>query len=364
MSIEEIRSYLNLISDNATAQAAIVVVLSLIAAKISDFLITRVLKRAVRFSKTQIDDQIVSLLHRPVFSTVALLGFLIAIDLVIPMTYRATGDGILLSLITIVWTMFFVRLTTLLVNWMSHEDRRFQVVQAATAPLFDIGAKVIFLGAAVYIFLIIWQIDVTGWLASAGILGLAFGLAAKDTLSNLFAGVSILADAPYKIGDFIILDNSERGKVTKIGLRSTRVLTRDQIEVTVPNAIIATTKIINESGGPSPKHRIRVPVGVAYGTDVDVVEKLLLDVVQDQRGLASQPQPRVHFKAFGPSSLDFELRCWVDQPVLRGRAIHSLNTAVYKALNEHGIEIPYPKRDLYIKEMPESLGVKEVSKPS
>ena len=76
------------------------------------------------------------------------------------------------------------------------------------------------------------------------------GFAAKDTLANLFAGVFILADAPYKIGDFIVLDGGERGRVTKIGIRTTRILTRDDVEITIPNATIANSKIINESGGP------------------------------------------------------------------------------------------------------------------
>lgn len=91
---------------------------------------------------------------------------------------------------------------------------------------------------AVYFVFLAWQIDVTAWMASAGILGLAVSFAAKDTLANLFSGVFIVADAPYKLGDFIVLDSGERGEVTHIGIRSTRLLTRDDVEVTVPNSIM------------------------------------------------------------------------------------------------------------------------------
>ncbi|OQW99996.1 MAG: hypothetical protein BWK74_00755 [Desulfobacteraceae bacterium A6] len=91
--------------------------------------------------------------------------------------------------------------------------------------------------------------DLTAWVASAGIIGLALSFAAKDTLANLFSGVFILADAPYKIGDFIVLDSGERGEVTNIGIRSTRLLTRSDIEITVPNSIMGNTRIINEAGG-------------------------------------------------------------------------------------------------------------------
>jgi small-conductance mechanosensitive channel len=118
----------------------------------------------------------------------------------------------------------------------------------------------------------------TAWLASAGIVGIAVGFAAKDTLANLFSGVFIMADAPYKIGDYVVLDTGERGEITHIGIRSTRMRTRDDVEVTVPNSIMGNTKIINESGGPYEKYRIRVKVGVAYGSDIDQVEQLLMEI--------------------------------------------------------------------------------------
>ncbi|GIS88459.1 MAG: hypothetical protein CM1200mP18_11690 [Gammaproteobacteria bacterium] len=91
---------------------------------------------------------------------------------------------------------------------------------------------------AVFVVIVVWDLDATGWLASAGVVGLAVGFAAKDTLSNLIAGVFIMADAQYKIDDLFILDSGERGQVTHIGLRSTRFLTRDDIEITVPNAVM------------------------------------------------------------------------------------------------------------------------------
>ena len=120
-------------------------------------------------------------------------------------------------------------------------------------------------------------------MASAGVVGLAVGFAAKDTLSNLIAGVFIMADAQYKINDLIILDSGERGLVTHIGLRSTRLLTRDDIEITVPNAVMGQAKITNETGGPKPQRRLRVPVGVAYGSDIDLVREILLRVALDEK---------------------------------------------------------------------------------
>ena len=184
------------------------------------------------------------------------------------------------------------------------------------------------------------------------VIGIAVGFAAKDTLANLFSGISIVADAPYKIGDYVVIDTGERGKVTHVGMRSTRILTRDDVEVTIPNAVIANAKIVNESGGPWVKHRIRVPVGVAYGSDVDEVCKLLEETAKEHPRVVKQPAPRVRMRAFGTSSLDFELLAWIDHPELRGLVRHELLIVIYKALNENDIVIPFPQTDIHLRSTP------------
>jgi MscS family membrane protein len=196
------------------------------------------------------------------------------------------------------------------------------------------------------------NINVTAWIASAGIVGLALSFAAQDTLSNLFAGVSIAADAPYKTGDFINLETGERGMVTHIDLRSTRILTPDDIEISIPNGVIGNSKIVNEAGGPSATHRIRIPIGVAYGSDIDQVMEVLSDIAVKHTEVCSAPEPRVRFRKFGDSSLDFELLCWISQPVDRGRLIHEINCAIYKSFATENISIPFPQRDLHVRSMP------------
>jgi small-conductance mechanosensitive channel len=205
---------------------------------------------------------------------------------------------------------------------------------------------------AVYLIFRAWEIDMTAWLASAGIVGIAVGFAAKDTLANLFSGVFILADGPYKIGDYVVLDSGERGKVTHIGIRSTRLLTRDDVEITIPNAVIGNSRITNESGGPYEKSRLRVKVGVAYGSDIDKVREVLMETAQNEPLVCPDPEPRVRFRQFGASSLDLELLVWVDNPEVRGRVLDTLNTIIYKRFHTEGIEIPYSKHDIFIKEMP------------
>ncbi len=231
------------------------------------------------------------------------------------------------------------------------QDRK--IVQTGMLPLLHNVMKIVVFALAIYFLFLAWSIDVTAWLASAGIVGLALSFAAKDTLSNLFAGVSIIMDSPYKTGDFIILDTGERGLVTDIGLRSTRILTQDDVEITVPNGIIGNGKIINEAGGPPAQHRIRAAIGVAYGSDLEQVIAVLSAVAAKHPEILDTPEPRVRFRTFGDSSLNFELLGWIAQPVDRGRVTHELNCAIYKALNENEISIPFPQRDLHVRSMPE-----------
>jgi MscS family membrane protein len=235
----------------------------------------------------------------------------------------------------------------------SKKRDRYKIVENRTFPLFSNLSKLVLVGVAIYGVILVWDVNTQAWLASAGIAGLAISFAAKDTLSNLFAGVFIIADAPYRIGDYIVLEGiGTRGEVTSIGLRSTRVVTRDDIEITIPNAVIGGAQIINQTAGPSPKMRIRVPVGVAYDTDAEQLRSILVEVAAADPIACETPEPRVRFRAFGASSLDFELLVWVEDPEDRGKAVDSLLDAVLTRLRTEKIEIPYPKRDLYLKEQP------------
>jgi len=226
---------------------------------------------------------------------------------------------------------------------------RYPMFEARTLPLFDLLANVLVIGIAAYALLMVWNIDPTAWLASAGVLGIAIGFAARETLANLFAGFFIIADTPYKVGDYIVFDTGERGEVTKVGMRSTRILTRDDVEVIMPNSAMANAKVVNESGGRWERFRIRLKIGVAYGSDVDAVVELLEKIAFDHDTVVQDPKPRVRMRGFGDSALDFELLCWVKQPALRGLVSHQLYMKIYKELNRAGIEIPFPQRDVWMR---------------
>ena len=335
-------------------QALVFIVGGVLVALLANFVMKRIVSRLVKKTKTEVDDHIAAAAEQPVFMTFVLVGLYWGVQVLHPpeMVTFIVG-GLVKSLVIFYWSLALGRSARILLAWLAENQDRFKTVDHRTVPIFEIVAKILIAGGAVYLILLAWNINVTGWLASAGVVGIAVGFAAKDTLANLFSGVFILADAPYKLGDYVMLDNGLRGKVTDIGIRSTRVLTRDDIEVTVPNAVIANSKIVNESGGPHPKERVRCKVGVAYGSDVDQVEEVLLAAAGSVPEIVSEPARRVRFRRFGDSGLEFELLGWIAEPEKRGFALHRLHRAVYQHLTEAGIEIPYPKQDVYVKELPE-----------
>jgi len=350
--IEQVQGWAQLLGPNIYLQAIAIALAFIIIGKIADFIISKVISRIASRSKTDLDDNLVALLHRPVFISFVLLGLSLATERVhLPETPEFLTLGILKTIAIFVWYGFFRSVTQLLLTAFANVPRT-RELYASMLPLLQTIFRVTLFALAIYFFFLAWNINVTAWLASAGIVGLALSFAAKDTLSNLFAGVAIAADAPYKTGDFIRLDSGERGMVTHIGLRSTRIVTRDDVEITIPNGIIGNAKIVNEAGGPSTKHRIRVPVGVAYGSDIDYVIETLAAVANDHEEVCEQPAPRVRFRTFGNSSLDFELLCWINQPVDRGRLVHELNCSVYKEFQREKIEIPFPQQDLHVRSMP------------
>jgi len=339
--------------DNPFVRAGVLVVASLLLALITDQVISRVLKVWARKSSTDLDDRLIEVLHRPVFLSVLIAGLYLALlQLDLEQQTQDNFKHLLMTIVVVIWLVFAFRAASIMLELLSRLEKRFTAIQPNTVSLFDQVFKIVLVGAAVYFLFLIWGVDVGAWLAGAGIVGIAVGFAAKDTLANVFSGLFILADAPYQLDDFVVLDSGERGEVTHIGLRSTRLLTRDDIEITIPNAVMANAKILNESGGRWQKERIRVKVGVAYGSDIDRVEEVLLRVAGDHPEIDDEPEPRVRFRSFGNSSLDFELMGWIHQPILRGRVLHELNSAVYKSFATEGIEIPYPKHDVYLYPQP------------
>ncbi len=340
---------------NTLLRAGITVALALVVGLILRLVLVPLLHRLAGKTATDLDDEIFSRLNPGLFLTVIILGVSYAVrDLADNAGVDRAIWATALTFIVMIWGRFFLDVTVLVTRHVSGQADRFTWIQARTLPLVQFTFKVLVIALTVYFIMSVWKIDLTTWLASAGVAGIAIGFAAKDTLANFISGIFILVDAPYKVGDYINIDGTTRGEVTDIGMRSTRVLTRDNIEVTVPNAVIGNAKIINESSGPSVQMRVRLEVGVAYGSDVEQVRETLMACTGDVAHVSPEPRPTVRFIAMGESALVFQVRVYVEQPMYRGWVVDALNTRIYQALTEADIKIPFPQRDLYIKSWPGS----------
>ncbi len=344
---------LGLYTEHAYIKAAVVLAVALATAQLIELVVENVIHRLAKKTNSALDDKLVGGMHRPLFWTVILLGLVIALSTAgVSPGLEQVVRSVTFSILVFLWMLFALHVSRIVLHSISRRRGRTKLVSSQTLPLFTNLAAVIIVTLGVYFIFQAWKIDMTAWLASAGIIGIAVGFAAKDTLANLFSGVFIMADSPYKLGDYVVIDNEVRGKITHMGIRSTRLLTRDDVEVTIPNSLMGNSKVVNESGGPHEKFRIRIKLSVAYGTDLDQVTAILMEIAEAEPEVCTIPEPRVRYRAFGGSGIDLELLAWVEEPELRGKVVHLLVMAIYKRFQQDGIEIPYNKQELFIKELP------------
>ena len=241
--------------------------------------------------------------------------------------------------------------------------------------IFDLLNK--FSGAVIYATAVILALDVLGvnvmpFIAGAGVAGIAIGFAAKDTLSNLIAGVLLIIDRPFEIGDRIEVWSAPAGSATwgdviDIGLRATKIKTTDHIIIIIPNNEIMKRDIVNYTSI-STKIRVRINVGVAYDADIEKAKDLIKDVAGEAAWISKEPPPKVVVRNFGESSVDLQLRVWIDNARKRMDTISYITDNIKAAFDKNGIEIPFPKRDITIIERsiaePEKPKQKPVNKTS
>tara|TARA_Y100001970_G_scaffold57631_1_gene73037 strand:- start:42 stop:1097 length:1056 start_codon:yes stop_codon:yes gene_type:complete len=329
---------------NPFVRSALIIVGSIVMAKLTDWIFVGIFKRWSSKTNTNLDDNIVNFLHKPIFYSILFFGFSTGVNLLgLPEYINFAILGVFKTATILIWLSLFAKVFTLSMDWTTRRTDN-KLLQSRTLPLFNnLGKIAIGLFGAYFIFLS-WNININGILASAGVLGVVLGLAAKDTVANFFAGVFLMADSPFKEGDYIMLETGERGYVKNMGLRSTRFMTRDDIEITIPNSVIAAAKIINESGGSGVEdiERVRISLQVAYGSDVDQVKDILQSIAINNKDVLDNPNPRVRFREFADSGIRLELLFWIFKPETRGRIVDTVNTEIYKQFKQNGVTIPYP----------------------
>ncbi|MEO5719674.1 MAG: mechanosensitive ion channel domain-containing protein [Chthoniobacterales bacterium] len=289
-----------------------------------------------------------------ILSVAALVFFTVtAINaLGIPLAWSSPMPGVPISLVQ----LFLLVGLLLLVFWLSSRTKRFlfnrflvhsgldRSLQYAISQI----ASNLVLVVGIFIVLQNTGIHLEALTVFAGAVGVGIGFGLQNITSNFISGLVILAERPITIGDRVEVAGVT-GQVLKIRARSTVVVTNDNITTIVPNQKFIDSPVTNWTYGDK-RVRFRIPVGVAYGSDVELVRQKLIEAGAEDPHTLEDPAPSVFFVAFGDSSLNFELVAWSDKMSHRPSRYRSdLNFAIYRKLQEAGIEIPFPQRDLNIR---------------
>ncbi len=253
-------------------------------------------------------------------------------------------------------SIIYVILLSILLIYLSKKVKDILVGRLLKQTKLDVGAQTAIgtiLRYAILLvgFLIILQtvgIDLTTLNVLAGAIGVGVGFGLQNIASNFISGLIILLERPIKVGDRIEVDDVN-GKVIAIGARATRIHTNDNIAIIVPNSKFISENVVNWSFG-SERVRFRIPVGVGYDSDVDLVSRLLIEVGEENEDVMPNPKPAVRLVEFGDSSINFELWVWTETQVHRPGAFKSsVNFGICRKFREHDIEIPFPQRDLNLR---------------
>ena len=252
-------------------------------------------------------------------------------------------------IVTVVAIFAVVRLLNRVVG---HSIRRASGLDATQQLLAQKLAAVAILVAAFFIGIDLVGIDLTALAVFSGAFGLAVGFGLQKTFGNLIAGIILLMDRSIKPGDVIAVGDSF-GHVTKIGVRAVSIVTRDGKEHLIPNENLMTQEVENWSYS-SRDVRVHIPVGVAYDCDLPLAQKLMIEAAKSSRRVLQSPEPRVWLRAFGESSVDHDILVWIRDPESGvGNVQSEILNKLWELFKEHEVAIPFPQRDLRIKEWPD-----------
>lgn len=354
-------------NDYAYLRAAFIATLGYIFAKAAAHYIPRLIKAISRRINFQIGDEIAELSRFPLFSLVFIAGLTFAAfasDVKEPLAGVITA--ILKSLFILIVAISVYRLIKHLLHRTAESRENLTLIQPQTLPLFTNASMIFIAVAAIHQVFAAWDVDMTALLASAGIAGLAIGMASKDMLSDLISGVLIMSDQPYRVGEVIVLD-PVRGKVQHIGLRSTRVLTKDNVEIIIPNSMMGSSRVVNESSSEAEGIRVRMEIQTAYGVDPDKVRNIILGVCRDDPVVMQEANNVVHLIGFTENYTKFLLLFWIEDPYIRGPTLARIREEIYIRFMAEDVQIGLPMtrsvvisdhamqpQDVLIKEMPES----------
>ena len=325
----------------------LILISSLIVAKIVHFILVKYFKEFAALTKTEIDDTILKIITKPLCIFIVFVGFYIGLKYLSTLeSYFTYIDAMFFVGAVLVLALIVSRILSILISqWLTVQKKYEKMPKLAS----HIIATIIYLIA----FLIIldqFGIKITPLLAAFGLGSLVIALALQNTLSNLFAGLHIITDRPINVGDYIDIEGSVSGFVEDIGWRSTRVRTLPNTLVIVPNSKLAESVIINNSL-PVLEMSTVVQCGVAYGSDLEKVERVTIDVAKGIQetvpGAIKTFEPFIRYHTFGDSNINFSIILRVEEPVAKYAVMHEFIKALKARYNKEGIEISWPVRKIY-----------------
>lgn len=400
-----LQSFWALFNDYAYMRAALIAAAGYLIAKLLSHYIPLGVTKVATHLKLNLGDEVAALIRFPLFYLTFFISLLFAThaaNLSEPVEFAFTA--IFRSLIVIIIAISIYRFILWMLVRAAANKNRIHLIQTQTLPLFTNTALIFVAFAAIHQVFAAWHVDMTALLASAGIAGMAIGMAAKDLISDVLAGVMIMTDNPYQVGDVVLVDDviadtSTRGEVSHIGLRSTRILTKDNIQVVVPNSKMSNDSVINESSSTEVGIRLKLTVRTAYGIDPERVRALLFAACEGNTNIIPEAKKKVILADFTERFATYKLIIWISDPMQRSPTLSALREAVYVSFIREDISIALPndgtieitkqalaqqeivikempdnKRELYIKEVPNLFGhgdtksigntkVKPISKP-
>jgi small-conductance mechanosensitive channel len=313
--------------------------------------VLRFLRMITSKTRSSLDNHLVDALHPPLYILAVIYAFDIGFNRIdfLPDAWSGPLAEIFYVLYLLAIFITLGRIVNALGLWYT----RVVAPQTETnldeqlLPFFRRVALIVLAMIAAIILLSHFDVDVSALVTTLGVGSLAIALAAQETLADTISGLVIVIDRPYRIGDRIeVQDLQTWGDVIDIGLRSTRIRTRDNRMVIIPNSVIGKSLIVNYSY-PDTRYRIQIHVGVAYGTEIEHARKTLIEAVEQVEGVLEDRAVEALFLEFGDSALIFRVRWWLDSYYDTRRMFDRVNTAMYNALRREGIETPFPQREIH-----------------
>ncbi|MCH7587784.1 MAG: mechanosensitive ion channel family protein [Chloroflexi bacterium] len=318
--------------------------------RLVSLIVGRGLRRIVGMTESTLDDMVLRTILGPLHWLVIVAAFDFGISRLdfIPSAWVASVDSVLFVLYFLIGSFFIVRLVSGLFDWYGESltEKTEMNLVAQMLPFLRRIALIIVISIA-SVSLLGRFTDVSALLATLGVSSLAIAFAAQSALEDMFSGFLIMFDRPYLIGDRIQIQELDAwGDVIDIGLRSTRIRTRDNRSVIIPNAVIGKSMIINYSR-PDTQYRIQIELGIDYGTDIDLARSTIIDAVREVEGVLRDKKVEALFLRFGDSAMVFRVRWWLDSFFDTRRMFDRVNSAIYNALTEANISISPPQYEIF-----------------